>query len=302
MWSFFTPKPQSNFEKSKFLIVINSLLTELFNKEIKFKETALANGAQSMEYRKYIILNNLCDAIRSIKKQYNEIPEVKIQEDNEELLNTIQKLTHLISQTLINYETTLSIHRNQELRETIKYWLDNATIGGAVAGGFFFGYPLTTLFALSVFQTDTLFKPFTNAVHYLTGLDSKRKPRTLEILIMLQAALIQSVQNLGLEQSYKKAIQSDHLLIGAFYCPITLQPMKDPVICYDGFTYEREAITKHFELHKKSPMTREPLNGRTLDEALKPNRALKDAITEYASKNPSFMEQCYEPPKISCLA
>lgn len=38
-------------------------------------------------------------------------------------------------------------------------------------------------------------------------------------------------------------------------CPITLQPLRDPVIASDGFTYEREAITKWLIDNKNSPCT-----------------------------------------------
>lgn len=45
-----------------------------------------------------------------------------------------------------------------------------------------------------------------------------------------------------------------------FYCPITQEVMKDPVIAADGFTYERSAISSWFQSGKDtSPMTNERL-------------------------------------------
>jgi len=40
-------------------------------------------------------------------------------------------------------------------------------------------------------------------------------------------------------------------------CPITLEPMLDPVMAADGHTYERRAIEDWFKMHNRSPMTNE---------------------------------------------
>ena len=44
-----------------------------------------------------------------------------------------------------------------------------------------------------------------------------------------------------------------------FLCPITHDIMKDPVICIDGFTYERTAIEHWLENNQTSPITRQSL-------------------------------------------
>lgn len=60
-----------------------------------------------------------------------------------------------------------------------------------------------------------------------------------------------------------------------FLCPITLEIMKDPVICSDGHTYEREAI---ISLKKPiSPLTNQPINLKTII----PNRIIKELISNY---------------------
>jgi hypothetical protein len=56
-----------------------------------------------------------------------------------------------------------------------------------------------------------------------------------------------------------------------FICPITLQPMQDPVLIRDGHSYERSAIKKWFENHNTSPLT----NKKLLSKHIFPNRALK---------------------------
>lgn len=64
-----------------------------------------------------------------------------------------------------------------------------------------------------------------------------------------------------------------------FICPITLEIMTDPVICDDGYTYERNAILNIN--NSISPMTRQPINLNNLI----PNRALRELIEK--SINPT---------------
>ena len=68
----------------------------------------------------------------------------------------------------------------------------------------------------------------------------------------------------------------------AFYCPITQELMRDPVVTADGQTYEREAIEKWLVLQQTrqlpgtSPLTGEPLAHTNLV----PNVALRVMIRE----------------------
>ncbi|XP_023289157.1 WD repeat, SAM and U-box domain-containing protein 1 [Orussus abietinus] len=60
-----------------------------------------------------------------------------------------------------------------------------------------------------------------------------------------------------------------------FVCPITHEIMKEPVLCLDGYTYERAAINEWFLCGKyTSPMTNEPLH----DTSFTSNVALRNAI------------------------
>jgi hypothetical protein len=60
-----------------------------------------------------------------------------------------------------------------------------------------------------------------------------------------------------------------------YLCPLTHQVMKDPVICSDGYTYERAAIESWFaQGHNTSPLTRNRLENLNLV----PNNALKAII------------------------
>lgn len=60
-------------------------------------------------------------------------------------------------------------------------------------------------------------------------------------------------------------------------CPITLELMNDPVICTDGYSYERKTIMQYLEKNSISPMTKQPIDKKNIF----PNRTLKDAIENY---------------------
>lgn len=63
-----------------------------------------------------------------------------------------------------------------------------------------------------------------------------------------------------------------------FLCPITTELMEDPVICADGRSYERSAITKWFETSQRSPMT-----GAVLENTVMlPNVNLKALIEDWS--------------------
>jgi hypothetical protein len=60
-----------------------------------------------------------------------------------------------------------------------------------------------------------------------------------------------------------------------FICPITFEIMEDPIICSDGYTYERNVILNL--TNSISPITRQPIDKNNLIS----NRNLKDAIERY---------------------
>eukprot|EP01125_Pyxidicula_operculata_P021810 TRINITY_DN865_c3_g1_i1.p1 TRINITY_DN865_c3_g1~~TRINITY_DN865_c3_g1_i1.p1 ORF type:complete len:728 (+),score=208.85 TRINITY_DN865_c3_g1_i1:36-2219(+) len=66
-----------------------------------------------------------------------------------------------------------------------------------------------------------------------------------------------------------------------FCCPITSSIMKDPVMTPSGHTYERETILVHLSRNQTDPLTNEPL---TMNDLI-PNRALKNAISDYCEKH-----------------
>ena len=82
-------------------------------------------------------------------------------------------------------------------------------------------------------------------------------------------------------------LDANHLP-GAFLCPITQEPMVDPVVTADGQTYEREAIQRWIEQqrNRQLPCT-SPLTGEPLEHCkLVPNVALRGLIRELLEISP----------------
>jgi len=79
----------------------------------------------------------------------------------------------------------------------------------------------------------------------------------------------------------------------SYYCPITHELMKEPMIDNEGNSYEKNAIHDWLSRSPTSPVTRSPL----LITDLRPNRALRDAIDEWRNKQkgPSKVEMKTSP-------
>jgi hypothetical protein len=83
-----------------------------------------------------------------------------------------------------------------------------------------------------------------------------------------------------LKQS-KGESKSNMRLPELFYCPITMELMKDPVMATDGHVYERSAIEEWFRNHDTSPLT----NLKIGDKKLIPCHAIRSAIDEFNSNS-----------------
>jgi Mg-chelatase subunit ChlD len=79
------------------------------------------------------------------------------------------------------------------------------------------------------------------------------------------------LRSLGNNNKMSKELQNSN-----FYCPITDEIMIDPVIDYEGNSYERTAIEEWLRSNGTSPITRSPLN----ISQLVPNRSLRKAIED----------------------
>jgi hypothetical protein len=64
----------------------------------------------------------------------------------------------------------------------------------------------------------------------------------------------------------------------AFWCPISLEPMVDPVVVVEsGQTYERAAIEQWFRTHDTDPVS----NVNLTSKKVSPNHALRHAIESF---------------------
>jgi hypothetical protein len=77
----------------------------------------------------------------------------------------------------------------------------------------------------------------------------------------------------------KEAVKSNMRIPQSFYCPITMELMKDPVMASDGHVYERSAIEEWFRHRNTSPLT----NLRIADKKLISCHAIRSAIDELNS-------------------
>lgn len=71
-----------------------------------------------------------------------------------------------------------------------------------------------------------------------------------------------------------------------FVCPISLEPMRDPVVDTDGNTWDRSSILAWLKEHNASPKT----GNKLTSQSLVPNRILRTLIE--AQLGPGFIQEC----------
>ena len=70
-----------------------------------------------------------------------------------------------------------------------------------------------------------------------------------------------------------------------YLCLLTKEMMEYPTLASDGKNYEKDAIEKYINEHKKSPVTGEPLQ----IDGLKQNEALRKRIVEFKEEIPKII-------------
>eukprot|EP00729_Bicosta_minor_P028292 gene28292-biopygen23581 len=73
----------------------------------------------------------------------------------------------------------------------------------------------------------------------------------------------------------------------AFFCPISMELMRDPVSTVDGHCYERAAIERWFEGSRTSPKTGARLSSTTVI----PSHSLRQAIEEWEEAHCKLLQR-----------
>ena len=74
-------------------------------------------------------------------------------------------------------------------------------------------------------------------------------------------------------------------------CPIGLELMSDPVLCSDGFSYERYNIEQWFKVSDVSPMTSLHLPTKDLLSDVELKRIIEDAIAMKSIEKKSLLDE-----------
>merc|ERR1712129_286329 len=83
------------------------------------------------------------------------------------------------------------------------------------------------------------------------------------------------------KEAVSSKVEREVNLHSRFLCPLRRTVMRDPVICADGVSYEREAIEEWLRENDTSPVGHEKLPTKQLF----PNQNLKAMIQELADEN-----------------
>jgi hypothetical protein len=101
----------------------------------------------------------------------------------------------------------------------------------------------------------------------LTTLDRRKRSRLQEPAIAEQNASMSCNNDSDEQNRYPSG----------FCCPLTMEPMFDPVLDSEGNTYERSALLTWLKDNRTSPVSRQPLNERMVIT----NNALRETIHEF---------------------
>mmetsp|Transcript_12090 Transcript_12090/g.14395 ORF Transcript_12090/g.14395 Transcript_12090/m.14395 type:complete len:818 (-) Transcript_12090:74-2527(-) len=79
------------------------------------------------------------------------------------------------------------------------------------------------------------------------------------------------------------------LQLSSLLCPISMEPMTEPVLCEDGHTYNKSSIELWMKmegnyLNKVNDKVKSPLNGKLMGKTLRPNDFVRKLLEEYAEQ------------------
>lgn len=97
--------------------------------------------------------------------------------------------------------------------------------------------------------------------------------------------MFDSIQNPPMSHSEIIAGLSESDIPHQFLCPILQEIMTDPVKTVDGFTYERDAIRRWFQIRISSPLTGLQLSSSTLVDNVELRETIATFVKELQEKN-----------------
>ena len=87
----------------------------------------------------------------------------------------------------------------------------------------------------------------------------------LKVLTVVLVSSRSELVCMAADKLFQQATDDYATLAKEITCPLSLNAMRVPVACEDGFCYERELIKRHFSQNgHKSPMTNEPISSSLL--------------------------------------
>lgn len=115
---------------------------------------------------------------------------------------------------------------------------------------------------------------------YETAYENGKYESDLQHAIELSKAELLNKKGIFSSKVVSVNVEDDDLVPDAYKCPITLEIMKNPVICFlDGKTYEESAIRTWLNEKGTSPTNRKPLTvNQSIDDVLIVNYNLKVSV------------------------
>jgi hypothetical protein len=92
--------------------------------------------------------------------------------------------------------------------------------------------------------------------------------------LRVSETMTRSVSKIRVAASEGRAVPTE------FFCSITHDVMVDPVIAWDGYTYERVSVARWLAKHSTSPMTGAPMP----DFTLRPNHSMRSQMMGFAER------------------
>lgn len=272
-------QPQSRFQERVESKKIVGLIEKLRTKVYELKNSADDLGPDSLDYAKYKILSRLLFNFDHSIDDFNikSSPSDSIGE-SQDYINLLRELAEYIKEINQNRDRKdiLSQFRNKD-RDRARSAL-NVGVWGAVGVAFVFSTLVAGASAFLVGSSvETIVDSRTDLNNPLT--------QTCVLLNQLLHTLDLTIKNLILvinlkQVDYDKINLSDE---DNMVCPITRELMDDPVVCVlDGYSYEKDALTKWLAQHRTSPMTRKPMKQEAnVEDVMIQNRGLKHLIDNY---------------------